>query len=41
MDIGLIFTTLVGLAIAVAIAAGVFAARVLMHAAEHQPGGKS
>ena len=37
MDGGLILSILVGLAIALAIVAGGFAARVLMHAAERQP----
>ena len=37
MDVGLILSILVGLAIALAIVAGGFAARVLMHAAERQP----
>ena len=40
MDIGLILSILVGLAIALAIVAGGFAARVLMNAAERQPGPK-
>ena len=37
MDVGLILSILVGLAIALAIVAGGFAARVLMRAAERQP----
>lgn len=41
MDVGLVLSILVALAIALAVVAGGFAARVLMHAAEQRPGGRT